>query len=449
MKNLIFFDIILQDSSNAAMQNYIKANTMNKPELLAPAGDIDKLKTALHFGADAVYIGMKDFSLRANTKNFDDAQLCEAIAYTHSLGKKIYIAFNIYFTPEQTDDIIAALQRLSQLCPDGMIISDPGIILLARQHAPNVPIHISTQANTTNQYAADFYKAQGADRIVLARELSLEQIRQIHQHTDIELEAFVHGAMCISYSGRCLLSTYMTTAGLGRRTDDTKTEPRSANKGDCVQPCRWEYILKEKSRPDQNYEVSEDEHGTYFMSSRDICMIDHIADLIDAGVCSFKVEGRMKSLLYISAIIASYRAAIDHVCDGTPLERQAIDRELNVVSHRDFSTGFFYQSPMTDANITSTMQYKREMRLSGKVLGNSGDKMTVKVYNTISTDSDLEYVAPGLNIVKVGRIELFDRNGTPTDKIHHCDEATVRLYDTDGNVIIGQSMDILRMEADF
>ena len=185
------------------------------------------------------------------------------------------------------------------------------------------------------------------------------------------------------------------------------------------------------------------------MSSRDICMIDHIADLIDAGVCSFKVEGRMKSLLYISAIIASYRSMIDHICDGTPIDRRIIERELNVVSHRDFSTGFFYQSPMTDANITSTMQYKREMRLSGKVLGSSGDKMTVKVYNTISTDSDLEYVAPGLNIVKVGRIELFDRNGTPTDKIHHCDEATVRLYDTDGNVIIGQSMDILRMEADF
>ena len=422
---------------------------MNKPELLAPAGDLEKLKIAFHFGADAVYIGMKDFSLRANSRNFDDNELREAIEFTHSLGKKIYIAFNIYFTPEQTDDIIKALQELEQLAPDGMIISDVGIMLLARQHAPHIPIHVSTQANATNQYAADFYQAQGASRIVLARELSIEQIKLIHQHTNIELEAFIHGAMCISYSGRCLLSTYMTTAGLGRRADDDKTMPRSANKGDCVQPCRWEYILKEKSRPDQNYEISEDEHGTYIMSSRDICMIDHIADLIDAGVCSFKVEGRMKTLLYISAIIASYRAAIDHVCDGTPLDRQAIDRELNVVSHRDFSTGFFYNSPMQNANINEGTQYNREMRLAAQVVGIHNGRAILKVYNTISTDTVLESVAPNLRITPVGRIELFGKDGSPLDKARHIDDVTAIFYDRDGNIIPTEQFDILRMEAAF
>lgn len=422
---------------------------MNKPELLAPAGDMERLKTAFHFGADAVYIGMKDFSLRANTKNFSDAQLCEAIEYTHSLGKKIYIAFNIYFTPEQTEQIIAALQRLSQLCPDGMIVSDPGIIMLAQKHAPNIPIHISTQANTTNQYAAEFYKSYGANRIVLARELSLKQIKAIHDSTDMELEAFIHGAMCISYSGRCLLSAYMTAAGLGRRTDDDKTQQRSANKGDCVQPCRWEYILKEKSRPDQNYEISEDEHGTYIMSSRDICMIDRIDDLIRAGVSSFKVEGRMKSLLYISSVIGAYRAAIDNACDGTVYDRDAVYRELDVVSHRDFSTGFFYESPLQNANITDTMTYKRQMRLAASVLGSDGDKTAVKVFNTIRTDSIIEYAAPGLRIIPVGRIELFNADGTPTDVIHHCDRAMIRMSDHNGSSIIGNELDILRMEADF
>ena len=422
---------------------------MNKPELLAPAGDLEKLKIALHFGADAVYIGMKDFSLRANSKNFDDDELHQAIEYTHSLNKKIYIAFNIYFTPEQTNDIIAALQTLERLAPDGMIVSDPGIIMLARQYAPNVPIHISTQANTTNQYAADFYQAQGVSRIVLARELSIEQIRQIHEHTNIELEAFIHGAMCISYSGRCLLSTYMTTAGLGRRADDDKTQTRSANKGDCVQPCRWEYILKEKSRPDQNYEISEDEHGSYIMSSRDICMIDHIADLIDAGVCSFKVEGRMKTLLYISAIIASYRAAIDHICDGVPLDRQLIDRELNVVSHRDFSTGFFYNSPMENANITKTTQYNREMRLAAQVTAVNDGKAVLKIYNTISSDSVLEYVAPQLQITPVARIALFGQNGEVLTKATHGMNVTAIFYDDKGQPISMQPFDIIRMEASF
>ncbi|MBP5448594.1 MAG: U32 family peptidase [Spirochaetales bacterium] len=422
---------------------------MNNPELLAPAGDLEKLKIAFHFGADAVYIGMKDFSLRANSKNFDDNELREAIDFTHSLGKKIYIAFNIYFTPEQTDDIIKALQELEQLAPDGMIISDVGIMLLARQHAPHIPIHVSTQANATNQYAADFYQAQGASRIVLARELSIEQIKLIHQHTNIELEAFIHGAMCISYSGRCLLSTYMTTAGLGRRADDDKTMPRSANKGDCVQPCRWEYILKEKSRPDQNYEISEDEHGSYIMSSRDICMIDHIADLIDAGVCSFKVEGRMKTLLYISAIIASYRAAIDHICDGVPLDRQLIDRELNVVSHRDFSTGFFYNSPMENANITKTTQYNREMRLAAQVTAVNDGKAVLKIYNTISSDSVLEYVAPQLQITPVARIALFGQNGEVLTKATHGMNVTAIFYDDKGQTISMQPFDIIRMEASF
>jgi len=249
---------------------------MQKPELLSPAGDIEKLKVAFHFGADAVYAGLTDFSLRAKSKNFNFEEIEEAVNYTHSIQKKIYITLNIYFTPDQTEELINTLKTLNSMKPDGLIISDLGALYLAKLYAPDIPIHISTQANTTNQYAVKQYEELGAKRVVLARELSLNDIKRIKNNTKCELEAFIHGAMCIAYSGRCLLSAYMTHPDLGKRKDIESTEIRSANKGNCSHSCRWEYSLKEKTRGEQEYSIEEDITGTYVFSSKDICMIEII-----------------------------------------------------------------------------------------------------------------------------------------------------------------------------
>ena len=288
-------------------------------ELLAPAGNFEKLKVAFHYGADAVYAGLDKLSLRANADNFTREELIEAVKYTHDIGKKIYIALNIYFMPEHKERIIDALTFLAKIKPDGMIISDMGVFYLAKKYAPEIPIHISTQANCTNQYAATMYSSIGANRVVLAREVDIEGIKEIRKELpSLELEAFIHGAMCIAYSGRCLLSSYMTTKGLGTQKEDGT---RSANQGDCAHSCRWEFFLKEKTRENDTFDVSADENGTYILSSKDICMIEHVKDLIEAGVSSFKIEGRMKSILYISSIVRAYRYVIDCILAGKPLDK--------------------------------------------------------------------------------------------------------------------------------
>jgi putative protease len=422
-----------------------------KLELLSPAGDFEKLKVAFHFGADAVYVGLKDFSLRANTKNFEEDEIKQAIEYTHNLGKKIYIALNIYFTPDQTEGIIEKLKFINTLKPDGIIISDLGILNLAKKYAPDVQIHISTQANTTNQYAVEIYKNLGAKRIVLARELSLHDIKKIKENIpDIELETFVHGAMCISYSGRCLLSAYMTKKSLGARKSDKDLNVRSANKGDCSHSCRWEFILKEKTRPDQDYEISEDEEGTYILSSKDMCMIDHIDDMINAGITSLKIEGRMKSILYISSIVRAYRQAIDHYYDNNILyDRDQIENELNVVSHREFSTGFFYDNPMETANVTKNTIYKREMRLAALIEDFRNNKLILKIYNTINIDDKIEYIGKNMKTIKVKKIILYDKNGIILTKVNHTQYAQAELFDENDKKIEAEKFDILRIESNF
>ncbi|MCK4798561.1 MAG: U32 family peptidase, partial [Spirochaetes bacterium] len=355
---------------------------LNKPELIAPAGDLEKLKVAFHFGADAVYAGLTNFSLRMKTKNFNESEIKEAIEYTHNKRKKIYIPLNIYFTPDQIDGLINYIKLLHGLKPDGIIISDMGALSLVKQYAPNIPIHISTQANTTNQFAAKLLKTLGANRIILARELSLMDISQI-KDIDITLEAFVHGAMCIAYSGRCLLSAYMTHPQLGKRKDIETSEIRSANKGNCAHSCRWEYILKEKTRGEQEYIITQDLNGTYVFSSKDICMINHIHELVKAGIQSLKIEGRMKSILYISSIVRAYRQAIDHWADpSVSYDKDVIDKELNIVSHREFCTGFFFEKPMQNANTTKGGVYKRKIRLAALVIGIKKERAILKVYNT-------------------------------------------------------------------
>ena len=274
----------------------MKSNS--KIELLAPAGDKEKLLTALHFGADAVYFAGKNYGLRALSSNFTNEEMKEAVELVHSKGKKAYVTLNIYAHNKDFSGLKEYLEFLEKIKVDAVLISDLGMLEFVKTHAPNLPIHISTQANTTNKYSTAFYKKMGAERVVLARELSIEEIREIHEtNPDIELEAFVHGAMCISYSGRCLLSNYLMN--------------RDANHGECVQACRWKYYITEEKRLDKHFEIQEDDRGTYIMNSKDLCLIEYLDQIIKAGVYSLKIEGRMKSPYYVGTVVNAYRRAID------------------------------------------------------------------------------------------------------------------------------------------
>jgi putative protease len=421
-----------------------------KPELLAPAGNLDKLKTAFHYGADAVYAGMSDFSLRANAGNFDQDDLVEAVEYTRSIGKKIFLLLNAYFTPDQAENFIHHCEIVEALRPDAVVVSDIGAFHLVKKHAPSVPIHISTQANTTNQYAAEFLQAQGAERIVVARELSIDQIKMISDHTGMEIEAFVHGAMCIAYSGRCLLSSYMTHPALAKRENDKYEHVRSANKGDCSHSCRWDFTITENSRRDHGFPIEQDGEGTSILSSRDICMIDHIPDLVDAGVTSFKIEGRMKSALYVSSIIRAWRQSIDHCYDpSVPYDRELVERELNVVSHREFSTGFFYDSPREVPQVTEGGVYTRSIRLAARVTGLEGGRASLYIYNTIGPGVLLEYIGRGMVTKKIGSFKLFDDNGLPLEKANNGKPAFIEMRDNAGDPVVPVEHDILRMVAEF
>lgn len=421
-----------------------------KPELNAPAGDLEKLKVAFHYGADSVYAGLSDFSLRAKTRNFNEEEIKEAIEYTRKIGKKIYITLNIYFTPDDINGLINYLKLLEKLHPDGIIISDLGALYLVKKHAPSIPIHISTQANTTNQFSAKLLKGLGACRIILARELTLNDVSKFKKEVDVELETFIHGAMCIAYSGRCLLSAYMTHPNLGRRKDIESTEIRSANKGDCSHSCRWEYVLKEKTRGEQEYEAYEDHDGTYIFSSKDICMIDHIDDMVKAGIDSFKIEGRMKSILYISSIVRAYRNAIDHWLDKKiPYDKNEVSNELDVVSHREFCTGFFYDRSMEKSNTTKGGIYKRKIRLAALVEDVKENSAILKIYNSINDTDNIEYIGPNMKTIKVGRIIFRDKDNNMKSKVNHSEFVTAQLWDEKGNIIIPEKLDILRMEAEF
>ena len=273
--------------------------TIEVPELLAPAGNFDKLVMAIHYGADAVYLGGLKYSLRARAGNFDDTGIIRAVDYAHAHGVKVYITVNIFAHNRDLDGLSDDLIFLRKADVDGLIIADPGIFHIARQVVPELPLHLSTQANVTNVASAQFWQQQGVSRLNLARELGLEEIRQVRRGTDVELEIFVHGALCISYSGRCMLSNYFTG--------------RDANQGDCAHPCRYSYKLVEEKRPDQYFPVEEDERGTYIFNSRDLCLLQRLPELVSAGVDSIKIEGRMKSIGYVGSVVRLYRAALDWI----------------------------------------------------------------------------------------------------------------------------------------
>lgn len=301
-------------------------------ELLAPAGNMEKLRYAVWYGADAVYAAYQSFGLRAASENFDQAGLAEAIAFCHAHGVKLYVTVNIY--PHQRDlaELPGFFTMMAELKPDGMIIADLGVLSLAKRYAPEIPIHVSTQANVTNVETAMVWYQLGARRIVLAREMPLADIIALRKQLpeDLELEAFAHGAMCIAYSGRCLLSAAMTG--------------RSGNLGACAQPCRWNYALMEEKRPGEYYPIEEDDRGTYLFNSKDLCLIEHLKELEEAGIVSLKIEGRMKSFYYVASVTRAYRRALDDLKAAKPFDPSLLE-ELRSVSHRDYCTGFLLGDP--------------------------------------------------------------------------------------------------------
>lgn len=320
-----------------------------KPELLAPAGSLEKLKIAFQYGADAVYFGGQAFSLRANAQNFTYEEIEEGAKFAHSLGKKIYCTVNVMPRSEELEELKFFLKKIEELKVDAVLVSDLGVFSVVKKYT-NIPIHISTQANTINYEACNLWEELGAERIVLARECSLKEIKNIRENIseELELEIFVHGSMCISYSGRCLLSSYMTG--------------RDSNRGSCAQSCRWKYSLVEEKRQDEYFPVEEDERGTYIMNSKDLCMIEHIPELMEAGVSSLKIEGRNKSEYYVAIVVNAYRKAIDLYYEDPENYKlpEEVLEEMYKVSHRRYHTGFFFDEPKAEGLIYDTNNHIRE-----------------------------------------------------------------------------------------
>ncbi|MBQ8699416.1 MAG: U32 family peptidase, partial [Schwartzia sp.] len=327
-----------------------------KPELLAPAGNMEKLEMALRYGADAVYLGGEAYGLRAQGGNFTREELAEATRLAHARGKKIYVTVNVYPHNEELADLPEYLRFLQQAGVDAILVSDLGVFSIAREMAPELPVHISTQANTVNCAAAEAWARLGAERVVLAREVPLADIKEIRRHCGVELEIFVHGAMCVSYSGRCLMSNYFTG--------------RDANRGNCAQACRWKYALMEETRTGQYFPVEEDGRGTYIFNSKDLCLMPYLAEVIESGVDSLKIEGRMKSVHYVASVTKAYRMAIDAYFDAP--EKFLVDpawrEELDKVSHRAYTDGFFHGGPPTDAQIYGSSSYTQTSEFVGLVL---------------------------------------------------------------------------------
>ncbi len=330
---------------------------MKKPELLAPGGSLEKLKTAIDFGADAVYIGGEAYSLRVAAENFSIEDMREGIKYAHDRGKKVYLTANILPHNDDIEKFEEFIDEVGPLGFDAILIADLGLFDMVKELAPNLPIHISTQANNVNYRSATMWHKMGAKRVVLAREMSFKEIKEIREKIpkDLEIEAFVHGAMCISYSGRCLLSNYMTN--------------RDANQGACSHPCRWNYKLVEETRPNEYMDIFENERGTFIFNSKDLCMIEHIRELIECGISSFKLEGRVKTSYYVATVVGAYRREIDRYFadpENYKFNPEELD-ELCKVSHRPYTTGFYYHKPDKDTQVYTDSSYIRDYDLIGMV----------------------------------------------------------------------------------
>lgn len=371
-------------------------------ELLAPAGNLEKLIMALHYGADAVYLAGEEYGLRAFAGNFSLDDLATGIDLAHRQGKRVYVAVNIFAQNRDLTGLPEYLGRLAGMGADALIVADPGVFALARRHAPNLAVHISTQANITNREAAKFWAGLGAKRLILARELSLAEIQEIRQAVDVELEVFVHGAMCVSYSGRCLLSDYLTG--------------RQANRGECTQPCRWRYALLEETRPGMYLPLEEDGRGSYIFNSRDLCLLADLPALVAAGVDSFKIEGRMKSVHYVATVTQVYRKALD-CCLRNPAPHQPFcsqttgQVELGKVSHRPYTRGFLAGRPGQEPAVS----YRRDYTFVGVVrdYDRDGQFAVIEVRNRVQPGDFLEFTGPATPVFFTVVNEIWDENGVP------------------------------------
>ncbi|MBQ8588632.1 MAG: U32 family peptidase C-terminal domain-containing protein [Clostridia bacterium] len=389
---------------------------MKKPELLAPAGSLAKLKYAIMYGADAVYIGGEAFSLRVAAKNFSIEEIKEGIAFAHDRGAKVYITANIIPHNSDLDKFPDFVKEVAELGADAIIVSDLGAFSIVRSVAPELDVHISTQANNTNYSSASMWHSMGAKRVILARDLSFGEIEEIRTKTpeDLEIECFVHGAMCVSYSGRCLLSNYLTH--------------RDSNRGACSHPCRWKYYLMEEKRPGEYMPVFENERGTFIFNSKDLCMIEHIPELIKAGVTSFKIEGRVKNELYVATVVKAYRDAIDAYFDNDENYKVSEDilTELTKVSHREYTNGFYFGKPTDKHQLYTSNTYIQEYTIAAVVKGESDGMTVLEQRNKFEKGDVLEVLNPDGDNFSFKVDDMYNDRGELIESAPHA-QMEVRL----------------------
>ena len=408
---------------------------MKKPELLVPASSLEVLKTAVRYGADAVYIGGEVFGLRAKAKNFSLEEMKEGVEFAHRYNVKVYVTANILAHNSDIEPVKAYFNDLKKVKPDALIIADPAIFTIAKEMLPDMELHISTQANNTNYGTYNFWHSLGAKRVVSARELSISEIKDIRNHIpdDLEIETFVHGAMCISYSGRCLLSSFM--AG------------RDANKGACTHPCRWKYAVVEESRPCQYMPVEENERGTYIFNSKDLCMIDHIPELVDAGIDSFKIEGRMKTALYVATVARTYRMAIDDYFENPKKYEENIPKYKTLISqctYRQYTTGFFFGKPDETTQIYDCNVYERDyvyLGISGEPLEDGS--FVIEQKNKFCVGDKIEIMKADGRDIEANVISITDQDGVAMESCPHPKQIITIKLDQ-----VPEAGDILRMKAE-
>ena len=408
---------------------------MKKPELLVPASSLEVLKTAVRYGADAVYIGGEVFGLRAKAKNFSLEEMKEGVEFAHRYNVKVYVTANILAHNSDIEPVKAYFNDLKKVKPDALIIADPAIFTIAKEMLPDMELHISTQANNTNYGTYNFWHSLGAKRVVSARELSISEIKDIRNHIpdDLEIETFVHGAMCISYSGRCLLSSFM--AG------------RDANKGACTHPCRWKYAVVEESRPGQYMPVEENERGTYIFNSKDLCMIDHIPELVDAGIDSFKIEGRMKTALYVATVARTYRMAIDDYFENPKKYEENIPKYKTLISqctYRQYTTVFFFGKPDETTQIYDCNVYERDyvyLGISGEPLEDGS--FVIEQKNKFCVGDKIEIMKADGRDIEANVISITDQDGVAMESCPHPKQIITIKLDQ-----VPEAGDILRMKAE-
>lgn len=402
--------------------------------MLIPAGSLEVLKTAVNYGADAVYIGGDVFSLRAKAKNFTKEEMIQGIAYAHSKNVKVYVTANIFAHNYDLKEAEEYFKEMAQIKPDGLIISDPGMFTLAKTFCPDVERHISTQANNTNYMTFKFWYEQGAKRVVNARELSLAEIKEIRANIpdDMEIESFIHGAMCISYSGRCLLSNYFTG--------------RDANRGECTHPCRWKYAINEETRPGEFLPVYENDRGTYIFNSKDLCMIEHIPEMIDAGIDSFKIEGRMKTALYVACVARTYRKAIDDYLESEQKYRDNMGWYLSEISkctYRQFTTGFYFGKPSEEAQIYDNNTYINEYVYLGMVDKKDSESAYIEQKNKFCVGDEIEIMKPDGSNVATKVLRIVNEDGEDMESCPHSKQK-LRIFLS----VVPDEGDILRVKND-